>query len=147
LWLWLQVGLIGGRIGTAPFFLTLDGVDTFQKTYEVRLERSICKSTQVSIHIEGHKSNQLMFSGPGDCGAWVIDPKSGELYGHIIAGRPGCLTAYLVSASQIKADIEMRMNMTIELPTRESIIRQCSEEERGEGKDQQSTPTFAFNNV
>ncbi|RDW63328.1 hypothetical protein BP6252_10873 [Coleophoma cylindrospora] len=42
---------------------------------------------------------------PGDCGAWVVDAKEKDFYGHIIAGKPGTNTAYIALARDIFRDI------------------------------------------
>ena len=42
----------------------------------------------------------------GDCGAWVIDAKTGLIYGHLIAGSLGSGSAYVVPLWQIFDDIQ-----------------------------------------
>jgi len=52
----------------------------------------------------------------GDCGAWVIDAETGELYGHIIAGSPTVGTAIIVPFQAVFADIECRLEERPRLP-------------------------------
>ncbi|CZR66669.1 uncharacterized protein PAC_16570 [Phialocephala subalpina] len=51
----------------------------------------------------------------GDAGAWVIDPESGDLYGHLIAGCPDSNVAYLIPAHRIFSDIREQLGGTVEL--------------------------------
>jgi hypothetical protein len=48
----------------------------------------------------------LTDTAPGDCGSWVVDAER-NLYGHIIAGQPGCMTAFVVPAADVLSDIVM----------------------------------------
>jgi peptide-N4-(N-acetyl-beta-glucosaminyl)asparagine amidase len=43
---------------------------------------------------------------PGDCGSVVIDARSGDLYGYIVAGSPVSSVAYVMAAYQLAADFE-----------------------------------------
>lgn len=49
------------------------------------------------------KLNQL---DRGDCGAWVLDADTGDLYGHITAGDPQTHDAYMLPAYKIFDDIK-----------------------------------------
>lgn len=51
----------------------------------------------------------------GDAGAWVVDPDSGDLYGHIIAGCPESGIAYIIPAYRIFNDIREQLGGTVEL--------------------------------
>ncbi len=44
----------------------------------------------------------------GDCGAAVIDEKTGDLYGHIVRGCSGTALAYIVPATEVFADLRRR---------------------------------------
>ncbi|OCK87672.1 uncharacterized protein K441DRAFT_491654, partial [Cenococcum geophilum 1.58] len=37
----------------------------------------------------------------GDCGSWVVDAQSGDVYGHIVAGNTESGFAYVVPACQV----------------------------------------------
>lgn len=54
----------------------------------------------------------------GDAGSWVIDPETGDLYGHIIAIFPESRVAYLVPAYRIFSDIKEQLGGTVELAGR-----------------------------
>jgi hypothetical protein len=41
----------------------------------------------------------------GDCGTWVVDSVTGDLYGQIVAGCPGSGVAYIFPAKHIQRDI------------------------------------------
>jgi hypothetical protein len=56
----------------------------------------------------------------GDCGSWVFDLMTGDIYGHIVSGFPGTGTAYIVPASQIFQDIRRRLGKSVELFTPDS---------------------------
>jgi hypothetical protein len=51
----------------------------------------------------------------GDCGSWVFDLKTGDIYGHIVSGFPGTGTAYIVPASQIFQNIQRSLGKSVEL--------------------------------
>ncbi|KUI66044.1 Protein PNG1 [Cytospora mali] len=70
-----------------------------------------------------HRSFNRMFKvgldGPlrkGDCGTWIIDAKSGDLYGHIVAGSPGDGVALLAPFTDIFKDIHHRSGQSAHLP-------------------------------
>jgi hypothetical protein len=53
----------------------------------------------------------------GDCGSWVIDARTGSVYGHVIAGHPGSRVAYITPAYQVYGDIRNRVSDDVELLT------------------------------
>lgn len=59
----------------------------------------------------------------GDSGTWIIDSDTGGLYGHVVAGQPGLRIAYMVSAIDIKIDIECQLGAAAELPKRARELR------------------------
>ena len=52
----------------------------------------------------------------GDCGSWVVDSETGDLYGHIIAGSPTSGAALVVSFGAIFNDIRLRLDKEPRLP-------------------------------
>ncbi|KAK0649058.1 hypothetical protein B0T16DRAFT_371883 [Cercophora newfieldiana] len=52
----------------------------------------------------------------GDCGAWVVDAESGDLYGQIVAGSPTTGAAVIVPFQPIFRDIERRLGDRPSLP-------------------------------
>lgn len=45
---------------------------------------------------------------PGDCGAWIVNAITGDIYGHIVAGDPVSGMAYIVPAHKVFDDVERR---------------------------------------
>ncbi|KAF4628032.1 hypothetical protein G7Y89_g10122 [Cudoniella acicularis] len=65
-----------------------------------------------TVRLAGRLSN-------GDCGSWVIDAETGDLYGHIVAGSPSNGVAYIMPTCQIQDYFENSAEYwTFELPTR-----------------------------
>ena len=56
---------------------------------------------------------------PGDCGSWVIDPVSGNIYGMIIATAPEVQESYMIPAYQVHDSIKSRLPTatTVGFPT------------------------------
>ncbi|KAH6854992.1 hypothetical protein B0I37DRAFT_301017 [Chaetomium sp. MPI-CAGE-AT-0009] len=52
----------------------------------------------------------------GDCGSWVVDAQTGDLYGHIVAGSPGDGRAIVIPFDSIFEDIERRTGERPQLP-------------------------------
>ncbi|KAF5538358.1 PNG1 with de-n-glycosylation function (n-glycanase) [Fusarium mexicanum] len=52
----------------------------------------------------------------GDCGSWIIDAESGNLYGHIVAGSPDSGAAIVIPFSRVFEDIEARVKHSPHLP-------------------------------
>jgi peptide-N4-(N-acetyl-beta-glucosaminyl)asparagine amidase len=52
----------------------------------------------------------------GDCGSWVVDAETGDLYGHIVAGSPRLGTAIVVPFEPIFEDIKRRTGTPPQLP-------------------------------
>jgi peptide-N4-(N-acetyl-beta-glucosaminyl)asparagine amidase len=52
----------------------------------------------------------------GDCGSWVVDAQTGDLYGHIVAGSPGTGRAIVVPFDSIFEDIKKRTGERPRLP-------------------------------
>jgi peptide-N4-(N-acetyl-beta-glucosaminyl)asparagine amidase len=49
----------------------------------------------------------------GDSGSWVVDAKSGDLYGHIVAGIPGQRLAYVMPAINVATDMEEKLGSQV----------------------------------
>ncbi|KAF4948155.1 hypothetical protein FGADI_9850 [Fusarium gaditjirri] len=56
----------------------------------------------------------------GDCGSWVIDAESGDLYGHIVAGSPDSGAAIVIPFARVFEDIESRVKHRPHLPLTET---------------------------
>ncbi|KAJ9609936.1 hypothetical protein H2200_006265 [Cladophialophora chaetospira] len=81
-------GLVTGRLDETPSYARLPNCKTYQEVYTARFEEPLSK---------------------GDCGAWVLDIKTGGLYGHIVAGSGPRGVAYIMSAHNVFADVKERV--------------------------------------
>jgi hypothetical protein len=62
------------------------------------------------------------FGVPGDSGAWIYDPETGSLCGHVLAWGRQSKTAYMAPMDLLFEDIRRRLGAdTVELPGRESL--------------------------
>jgi hypothetical protein len=59
----------------------------------------------------------LRFIAHGDCGSWVVDTVTGDLYGQIVAGCPESGVAYIFPAKHIQRDI-WRVSGSCSLPSK-----------------------------
>lgn len=57
----------------------------------------------------------------GDCGMWVVDAQSRELYGHVVAGSPNTGVAYIIPAYQVFDDAKRHLGR-INLPSPPSRV-------------------------
>jgi peptide-N4-(N-acetyl-beta-glucosaminyl)asparagine amidase len=89
-----SAGRLGGRLCGTPTYMRLAQSKSFQEVWTVRLNGRLAK---------------------GDCGSWIFDSKTGELYGHIVAGSPDTGVAYIIPANQVFKDITRRLGGDVEL--------------------------------
>lgn len=90
-------GIITGTLSGTSLYTRLPSNHKFQEVYQAR------------------------FDGPlesGDCGSWVVDRQSGDLYGHVVAGSPQSGIAMLIPFTPIFNDIERRRGGRPAFPTR-----------------------------
>jgi hypothetical protein len=50
---------------------------------------------------------------------WIIDPLRRELLGHVVAGHPGTVQAFMVSAASLKVSIEEATSIPLLLPAQQ----------------------------
>ncbi|KAI9764567.1 MAG: peptide-N4-(N-acetyl-beta- glucosaminyl)asparagine amidase [Geoglossum simile] len=81
-------GAIKCCISGTPVFMKTPYNDKYQEVWVVRL-------------LEGKIS-------AGDCGSWVVNPDTGDIYGHIVAGHAESEIAYIIPACQWYDDIVRR---------------------------------------
>lgn len=65
----------------------------------------------------------------GDCGSWVVDVDSGDVFGHIVAGSPQKGMAVVIPLSAIFADIEQKKGCRPQFPlenTDRSVVKEES---------------------
>jgi hypothetical protein len=91
-------GVVDGTISGTPTFMQTSSSKSIQELWTVRFSRSLEK---------------------GDCGSWVMDLTSGDVYGHIIAGSPESGVAYIVPAYQVIADVQERFDLDLQLSTKD----------------------------
>ncbi|KIW95862.1 uncharacterized protein Z519_02926 [Cladophialophora bantiana CBS 173.52] len=86
------------------------------------------QSFSVSWCVEGG------FGIPGDSGAWVYDPISGGLCGHVLAWGEKSKTAYIAPMEVLFEDIKGRLGARcVELPVPEGVRRRQVREDEGIG--------------
>lgn len=80
--------------------------------------------TPVYSSTPGQRTYVRMFKavldGPihrGDCGTWVVDATTGDLFGHIVLGSPGGGAALIIPFSDIFDDIMYRVGESPTFPT------------------------------
>lgn len=88
-------GPIRGTISGIPTYARMAGDTSFREAFTITLEED--------LHI-------------GDCGTWVINAHSGDLYGHIIAGSPDTGAAFVVPFRDVFKDIETRTGLAPRFP-------------------------------
>ncbi|RDL38321.1 RNA-binding, RBD [Venustampulla echinocandica] len=88
-----------GRLSATPSFQKAPWSITFQELWVVRC------------------TNGNFFDG--DCGSWVVDYETGDLYGIIALGLPGTETAYIIPASHIFHSMQSHLSKQVQLSTPE----------------------------
>ncbi|KAG4277818.1 hypothetical protein FPRO04_07061 [Fusarium proliferatum] len=88
-------GTLTGVMSGTPLYTRLPNSSMYQEVYNVLLDSRL---------------------EAGDCGSWVIDAESGNLYGHIVAGSPGSGAAIVIPFSRVFEDIEARAKHPPHLP-------------------------------
>ena len=79
---------------SGPLQGRLSGTPTFMQYPDSRLQVETW-----AIHMDGKLSR-------GDCGCWVVDPATGKVFGHLVAGSPGYGTGFIVPLKNIIAELE-----------------------------------------
>lgn len=51
----------------------------------------------------------------GDCGSWVFNKETGDVYGHVVSGYPSTGTAYIMPSVEIFQNIQHRIGKPIYL--------------------------------
>lgn len=88
-------GTLTGVMSGTPMYARLPNSSLYQDVYNVLLDSRLQS---------------------GDCGSWVIDAESGNLYGHIVAGSPDSGAAIVIPFARIFEDIEARVKHHPRLP-------------------------------
>ncbi|MCJ1411362.1 peptide-N4-(N-acetyl-beta- glucosaminyl)asparagine amidase [Ptychographa xylographoides] len=90
-----SAGVMKGLLSGTPTFTTAPGSQTFQEVWTVALDGPIAE---------------------GDCGSWIVDAITGDLYGHIVSGSPESGKAYIVPAYQVFEDIKRQTGADLAFP-------------------------------
>ncbi|KAJ4135083.1 Protein png1 [Fusarium equiseti] len=88
-------GTLTGVMSGTPLYARLPNSSLYQDVYSVLLDSRL---------------------EAGDCGSWIIDAESGNLYGHIVAGSPDSGAAIVIPFARIFEDIEERVKHHPRLP-------------------------------
>lgn len=88
-------GTLQGVLLTNSYYIKMAGSNHYQKMWPVQLNAKIV---------------------PGDCGAWVVDAQTGQLYGHVVAGNPALNRAYIIPAIEVFRDIQRTCGGRVALP-------------------------------
>ncbi|KAF5680458.1 n-glycanase [Fusarium denticulatum] len=88
-------GTLTGVMSGTPLYARLPNSSLYQEVYNVLLDSRL---------------------EAGDCGSWIIDAESGNLYGHIVAGSPDSGAAIVIPFSRVFDDIEARVKHSPHLP-------------------------------
>jgi hypothetical protein len=91
-----------GTISGTPSYATTPGSRKIQELWTVRFEGSLTN---------------------GDCGSWVVDAQSGELFGHIVDGSPEFGVAHIVPTYRIFEDARTRFGLDLEVYQTEEPIK------------------------
>ncbi|KAK7430489.1 Protein png1 [Neonectria magnoliae] len=88
-------GTLTGVMSGTPLYARLPNSNMFQDVYNILLDSRL---------------------EAGDCGAWIVDAESGDLYGHIVAGSPDSGAAIVIPFAHVFEDIELRASQRPRLP-------------------------------
>ncbi|RYP07083.1 hypothetical protein DL765_009272 [Monosporascus sp. GIB2] len=88
-------GKIFGNLSATPSYVRTPYGERFHEMFTVTLDNELEK---------------------GDCGSWLINAETGNLYGHIIAGSPTSGTAFITPFSDVFEDIKQRAGFAPEFP-------------------------------
>jgi hypothetical protein len=85
-------GYLSGTISCRPSYVRLLSSMTFQEAYKVTLDGPL---------------------NPGDSGSAIFDPKTRNLYGHIVVGSTVSKVAYVIPAVNVLKDLDIRCRATM----------------------------------
>lgn len=98
----------------------LSGVTSFSLNYNAHKFQSLLTVRRLVGKFCMYKPLTLIFQiltdvADGDCGSWVFNKETGDIYGHVVSGYPSTGTAYIVPSVQIFENIQHRIGKPIEL--------------------------------
>jgi hypothetical protein len=74
----------------------------------------------------------------GDCGSWVLDAQTGQVYGHVVSAYPMDGSVYLIPTLQIFRDIQERLGQSVRLPDRRASKSACDKHVNEQGQSGQA---------
>lgn len=124
-------GVKKGTLSTSLSFLMMGPAKAFAKTYTLVLPQGsgkypsgICSQTQLRFQV----------LKAGDCGSWVVDPSTCEVYGHVVASDAMGDT-YVVPLDATLRDMEKKLGATVSLPTEAHIRKWLAQHVKAAAKD------------
>lgn len=102
------------QVMRTPSFLRAENSKAFQEVWPIIVDKDLCEYKKIRVDVVPCLSIANRAVVPGDCGAWVIDPREGQLLGHIVAGNPRSRMAYMSRARDIFDDIESVVGHRVE---------------------------------
>jgi hypothetical protein len=88
--------------------------------------------------------DKLTWTASGDSGCWVIDPESGDLYGHLVAASSESQVGFIIPAKRIFADIRLQLGGTLELASISNATSRTPVEPHGK-EISQKLPALGMN--
>ncbi|KAF8860902.1 hypothetical protein BDZ45DRAFT_724206 [Acephala macrosclerotiorum] len=85
---WAMMGTVGNIAGVIlcrTHYIKMPGNSGFEEIWAVRLNRK---------------------TSPGDCGIWITDRTTSQVYRHIVAGDPNSCLVFIVSAYKVSHDLD-----------------------------------------
>lgn len=76
----------------------------------------------------GSISNDLLHTVDGDCGSWVVNSETGDLYGLVVSGYPNTGIAYIIPARDVFDEMQRKLRAWVKLPTSEDMLKLQEEE-------------------
>ena len=110
-------GVKRGMLSPSLSFLMMRPAKAFTKTYTLILRHSSGKRRH-RTHSEHHLI--ILVLNAGDCGSWVVDLSTCEVYGHIVASDAMGDT-YVVPLDATLRDMKKRLQAAVSLPTEADI--------------------------
>ena len=110
-------GIKSGTLSTSLSFLMMGPAKAFMKTYTLVLSRG---SGKCRFWTYSEFQLMLLVLNAGDCGSWVVDPSTGEVFGHVVASD-AMGDIYVVPLSATLRDMEKKLGAAVSLPTESDI--------------------------
>ena len=110
-------GIKNGTLSTSLSFLMMGPAKAFMKTYTLVLSRG---SGKCRFWTYSESQLMLLVLNAGDCGSWVVDPSTGEVFGHVVASD-AMGDIYVIPINATLRDMEKKLGAAVSLPTETDI--------------------------